>query len=31
LAFIDLEDRLWIVAVAQHRRRPRNWVERMPD
>lgn len=31
LAFIDLDDRIWIVAVAHHRRRPRYWAGRIPD
>ncbi len=31
LAFLDLEDQLWIVAVAHHRRRPRYWAERIPE
>lgn len=30
LVFLDLEDHLWIVAVAHLRRRPRYWVTRHP-
>lgn len=29
LVYIDLDDHIWIVAVAHHRRRPRYWQERI--
>ncbi|MHB1423616.1 MAG: type II toxin-antitoxin system RelE/ParE family toxin [Gemmataceae bacterium] len=31
LVYLDLEDHIWIVAVAHHRRRPRYWARRKPE
>ncbi len=30
LFYIDLEDRIWVAAVAHQSRRPRNWARRQP-
>ena len=30
LVYLDLEDRIWVMAVAHHRRRPRYWARRKP-
>jgi toxin ParE1/3/4 len=31
LVYLDLDDRIWIVAVAHQRRRPRYWARRLPS
>jgi toxin ParE1/3/4 len=31
LVYVDLDDRVWIAAVAHQRRRPRYWARRRPD
>ena len=31
LVYIDLEDRIWVAAVAHQRRRPHYWSRRSPD
>jgi toxin ParE1/3/4 len=31
LAYVDLEDRIWVAAVAHQRRRPRYWARRRPE
>ncbi len=30
LAYLDEQDRIWLVAVADQRRRPRYWARRLP-
>jgi toxin ParE1/3/4 len=30
LVYLDLEDRIWIAALAHQRRRPRYWARRRP-
>lgn len=31
LVYLELDDRLWVAAVAHQRRRPRYWAQRQPD
>lgn len=31
LVYVDLEDRIWVAAVAHQRRRPRYWERRHPE
>ncbi|MFO0878984.1 MAG: hypothetical protein U0840_16700 [Gemmataceae bacterium] len=31
VAYVDLEDRVWVPAVAHQRRRPRYWADRHPE
>jgi toxin ParE1/3/4 len=31
LVYVVLDDRIWVVAVAHHRRRPRYWTGRRPE
>jgi toxin ParE1/3/4 len=31
LAYVELDDRIWVAAVAHHRRRPRYWARRRPE
>jgi len=31
LAYVDMDDRLWVVAVAHYRQRPRYWASRRPN
>lgn len=31
LVYIDLEDRIWVAAVAHQRRRPHYWARRHPE
>ena len=31
VVYVELEDRIWVAAVAHHRRRPRYWAHRQPD
>jgi toxin ParE1/3/4 len=31
LVYVELDDRIWVAAVANQRRRPRYWARRRPD
>ena len=31
LVYLDLDDRIWVAAVAHQHRRPRYWARRRPD
>jgi toxin ParE1/3/4 len=31
LVYVELDDRIWVAAVAHQRRRPRYWARRRPD
>ncbi len=31
LVYVELDERIWIAAVAHQRRRPRYWAHRRPD
>lgn len=31
LVFVDLDDHIWIAALAHQRRRPRYWAKRRPE
>jgi toxin ParE1/3/4 len=31
LVYLELDDRIWVAAVAHQRRRPRYWARRRPD
>jgi len=31
LVYVDLDDRIWVAALAHQRRRPRYWAGRHPD
>jgi len=31
LVYVELDDRIWVAAVAHQRRRPRYWARRQPE
>jgi toxin ParE1/3/4 len=31
LVYVELDDRIWVAALAHQRRRPRYWARRRPD
>lgn len=31
IVYVDLDDRIWVAAVAHQRRRPRYWARRSPN
>ncbi len=31
LVYVDLDDRIWVAALAHHRRHPRYWASRRPE
>ena len=31
LVYVEMDDRIWVAAVADQRRRPRYWARRRPD